>query len=251
GCGGEYTSSSGMIRHPLSGGNYQNNENCIWIIRGSEPINITFVSFDIESGYDYLYVRDGTSSGSNSLGRFSGDGEPDAVQITTNAAYLLFTSDGSVTRTGFEITWAPSAVSITDPPTTQPPTTQPPTTQLPTNQSTTTQPQGCGGEYTSSNGMIRHPLSGGNYQNNEICIWIIRASEPINITFVSFNTESGFDHFYVRDGANSGSNLLGRFSGDGEPDAIQTTTNAAYMLFTSDRSINKSGFEITWEPYVR
>ncbi|CAL4137302.1 unnamed protein product [Meganyctiphanes norvegica] len=108
GCGGEYTSSNGMIRHPLSGGDYQNNENCIWIIRASEPIKITFVRFNTESGYDYLNVQDGASIGSNLLGRFSGDGEPDAVQTTTNAAYLLFTSDGSVTRIGFEITWAPS-----------------------------------------------------------------------------------------------------------------------------------------------
>ncbi|CAL4147046.1 unnamed protein product, partial [Meganyctiphanes norvegica] len=57
-CGGMYTSSSGVIRHPQSGGNYQNNESCTWIIRaaGVPTITITFNSLDIEVGFDVLTI---------------------------------------------------------------------------------------------------------------------------------------------------------------------------------------------------
>ncbi|CAL4126415.1 unnamed protein product, partial [Meganyctiphanes norvegica] len=58
-CGGEYNSSSGVIRHPVSGDQYQNNEDCTWIIRaaGVDTITITFDSLDTERWYDVLTIR--------------------------------------------------------------------------------------------------------------------------------------------------------------------------------------------------
>ncbi|CAL4107811.1 unnamed protein product [Meganyctiphanes norvegica] len=58
--------------------------------------------------------------------------------------------------------------------------------------------EGCGGEYTSDNGIIQHPMNGGDYKNNEDCIWTIRATGPIRITFNRFNTEDRYDYLYVR-----------------------------------------------------
>ena len=52
----------------------------------------------------------------------------------------------------------------------------------------------CGGEYGSNSGTITHY----DYGNNENCTWIINAGQPIIITFVSFETESNYDYFYVR-----------------------------------------------------
>ncbi|CAL4077584.1 unnamed protein product, partial [Meganyctiphanes norvegica] len=106
-CGGEYVSSSGIIRHPLNGSNYLNNENCIWIIRASNRINITFVSFNTQARRDYLYLRDGSNMDSEVIGIFSGirvpSSVPGPVNTKTTSAHLHFTTDYTGTRTGFEL----------------------------------------------------------------------------------------------------------------------------------------------------
>ena len=61
-CGGEYSSMTGMIRHPpLNGsrsGAYHNREECTWIINpGAGRINITFTKFNTQTRRDFLYVR--------------------------------------------------------------------------------------------------------------------------------------------------------------------------------------------------
>ena len=54
------------------------------------------------------FSSDGESSESTELGVFHGSDIPDPVQVTSNTAYILFTSDYSVTRSGFEIQWEPT-----------------------------------------------------------------------------------------------------------------------------------------------
>ena len=56
GCGGNFTSDSGMLNHPENGDYYGNNEVCIWRIKTSVPITITFETFELEQNYDYLYI---------------------------------------------------------------------------------------------------------------------------------------------------------------------------------------------------
>ncbi|CAL4115420.1 unnamed protein product, partial [Meganyctiphanes norvegica] len=110
-CGGEYNSSSGIIRHPLNDGNYLNNQNCTWIIRASNRITITLVWFDTQIRRDYLYVRDGPSMDSAVIGMLSGirvpSSVPGPVNTTTTSAHLHFTTDNSTTRTGFHLQWKP------------------------------------------------------------------------------------------------------------------------------------------------
>ncbi|CAL4171633.1 unnamed protein product, partial [Meganyctiphanes norvegica] len=163
-CGGVYTSSNGRIDYPTSG-LYQNYENCVWIIRTTRQIRITFLSFSTETRYDFLYVRDGDSPGSRELGKFHGNAVPRPLQTSGNAAYLQFTSDYSNIDRGFVMTWESIA---------------------------------CGGELTGSHGTVRHPTSGGKYQNNENCVWIIRAHTPIKITIHKLNTEGNYDLLHIR-----------------------------------------------------
>merc|ERR1719187_2328330 len=111
-------------------------------IRAAGPIRITFAFFVVEDYYDYLYVRDGESRTSPSLGKFHGSKALSPVETSGNAAYLNFRSDDSTTKAGFKLTWEliDKLPSTTEPPTTQPPTTLPPTTQPPTTLPPTTQP---------------------------------------------------------------------------------------------------------------
>ena len=45
-----------MLNHPAYGDYYHNNELCIWRIKTSLPITITFEIFDVEQDYDYLRI---------------------------------------------------------------------------------------------------------------------------------------------------------------------------------------------------
>ncbi|CAL4121817.1 unnamed protein product, partial [Meganyctiphanes norvegica] len=104
-CGGTYYSSSGVIRHPPSGGNYQNAEGCTWLINNTNPITITFVSFDVEERYDYLYFTEDLAAGVAGISNFTGYNIPKPFKTTATILYLHFQSDYSVSRPGFELHW--------------------------------------------------------------------------------------------------------------------------------------------------
>jgi hypothetical protein len=112
GCGVK-TDPSGSFEESASGKDYQNNANCEWIIAPSDATSLTlrFDTFNTEPGYDkvtvfkcktvecdtkekdvLLYERSGVESG---------------IELTseTGIMQVLFTSDGSVTRTGFIASW--------------------------------------------------------------------------------------------------------------------------------------------------
>ena len=57
--------------------------------------------------------------------------------------------------------------------------------------------------------------------------------------------------FYIfRDGDSMDSKVLKKLSGGRLPESVQTTTGAAHLLFTSDATGNRTGFELQWEPAV-
>ena len=57
--------------------------------------------------------------------------------------------------------------------------------------------------------------------------------------------------FYIfRDGDSMDSKVLKKLSGGRLPESVQTTTGAAHLLFTSDATGNRTGFELHWEPAV-
>lgn len=111
GCGVK-TAPSGTFEESEPGQNYRDNSNCEWIIAPSDATSLTlrFDTFNTEYGYDkvtvfkcetvkcdmnkvpLLYERSGVESG---------------IELTseTGIMQVLFTSDGSVTRTGFVASW--------------------------------------------------------------------------------------------------------------------------------------------------
>ncbi|CAL4196770.1 unnamed protein product, partial [Meganyctiphanes norvegica] len=105
-CGDHFDNDSGRIKYPVTGSNYPDNADCSWVIESSgASIELKFTSFTTESGEDFLYIRDGESSSSRQLGKYSGTNLPSSVRTTTNKAFIHFISDRSVTKTGFDLTW--------------------------------------------------------------------------------------------------------------------------------------------------
>ncbi len=102
-------------------GNYQNNANCKFLVQvpSATFIRLTFTEFNLEAGWDFLEIFQGSDSTGVSLGRFSGTVIPGPIQVQGSSAFVKFTSDGSQTPAGWVINYIsgncviPAAPSIT------------------------------------------------------------------------------------------------------------------------------------------
>jgi spore germination protein YaaH len=106
----------------IGGGEYKNyydKEDYSFTIAppGATNINVQFQSFNLESGYDYLYIYDGMSTSSSQIpgSPFTGSSIPSSFTSTGGAITVKFTSDGLTTGTGFKATYNCATV-VVDPP---------------------------------------------------------------------------------------------------------------------------------------
>ena len=97
GCGGNFTTKTGMLASPSFPDSYPEDQTCVYYI--SQPpgkfINITFLVLDIrcndEAGSDYLEIRDGGSENSpQMLKSYCGGGNdvPLTIQSTQNLLWI-------------------------------------------------------------------------------------------------------------------------------------------------------------------
>jgi len=123
-CGGIFTDTGGP------GGNYENNADEVWTISpdvSGDAVTVIFTSFDVESGWDALYVFDGPDTSSPLIssgnpptntgfpaGGFYGTTNPGPFSSThpSGALTFRFLSDGSVARAG----WIADIVCLPIPP---------------------------------------------------------------------------------------------------------------------------------------
>lgn len=116
-CGTVHTSSSGQLTSPNYPEPYGNNVDCEWVI--SAPVNtqivISFMAFNLEENYDFLYIRDGNTESSTLLHKLTDNEHFADVESSGNHLHIKFTSDYSQTRPGFYISWEfkrPSPIAI-------------------------------------------------------------------------------------------------------------------------------------------
>ncbi|MBK6347764.1 MAG: PKD domain-containing protein [Bacteroidales bacterium] len=112
-CSGSFYDSGGEA------GSYANSENFTLTFlpaTSGAMVRATFSAFNTESGYDYLYVYNGTDATAALLGTFNGTAIPGVMTANNPAGALTFrfTSDGSATRVGWAA--AISCYSLVDPP---------------------------------------------------------------------------------------------------------------------------------------
>jgi len=81
------------FRSPNYPSNYDNNQRCTITVAAHEQVMLSVVAFNTESGWDYLTV--------NGV-RYMGTSGPHGVSVAPGASITFYT-DGSVTRSGFEI----------------------------------------------------------------------------------------------------------------------------------------------------
>nr|XP_040128948.1 deleted in malignant brain tumors 1 protein-like [Ictidomys tridecemlineatus] len=110
-CGGFLAQSSGNFSSPFYPGNYPNNARCVWDIEvpNNYLASVIFTDVRLQGGCnnDYIEVFDGPSSSSPLIAKVC-DGATGSLGSFTSSSNFLsvrFTSDGSVTRAGFQATF--------------------------------------------------------------------------------------------------------------------------------------------------
>jgi Zn-dependent metalloprotease/plastocyanin len=98
-------------------GNYQNYENCSFLIEPgcATSITLTFSAFNTESGFDYLTVYNGSNSSGTQLLQANGSKLPNSVTATSGKMFITFKTDRNVTYSGFQANWT-SVVPSSNPP---------------------------------------------------------------------------------------------------------------------------------------
>jgi vibriolysin len=125
-CDETFTTATGVLTSPNFPNPYPNNYARTWCIRPTTgQATLTFTDFNLEAGWDFLTITDGITG--NEIGVYDGTDLPPPA--TSAWLAVRFTTDTSVTPTGFRATWSTSG---------EPPPNQAPTVSItaPTNGST-------------------------------------------------------------------------------------------------------------------
>ncbi|XP_064190205.1 cubilin [Anguilla rostrata] len=224
GCGGTFTDSEGIIISPNWPNNYAHNRQCVYIIRlpPNEVVSLNFTHMELEShsgcAFDYVEVRDGMAETSALIGKYCGSTLPAPVTSSSNALWVRFKSDGSVSRAGFRAKYE----------------------------------VGCGGTLSGS-GQIRSPFHPNSYPHDKTCEWVINQPPGyvVTLSFLTFDIETSsscrYDYVEVRDGSTANSPLIGRYCGNQEPDLVQSTQRSMFIRFRTDASVSNHGFTAQYE----
>jgi len=99
-----YTSTSGAFYDTGgSAGNYGNDERKLWLFTKSGATNITlsFTSFNVENGYDNLFIYNGGTPNSPLIGQYSGTVNPGPVTSANDSLLVEFRSDCATISSGW------------------------------------------------------------------------------------------------------------------------------------------------------
>ncbi|XP_058456836.1 cubilin homolog [Malaya genurostris] len=227
-CGGNYYTTTGVIKSPGFPQEYTANKICEWIITVpmGQQIRLNVRSFVMEKHsncrFDGLEIRNGGASSSPLIGKYCGTDDFDGIISFSNKLYLKFYSDSSRNYAGFEIEWDGTAT-------------------------------GCGGVLTSSKGSIVSPHYPEPYGNNAQCNWRISVSagSAIHIVFTDLELESHvncrYDYLEVFEGRDVAGKNLGRFcTADTDPVQLDTSTNHAFIRMRSDDTNQGRGFHLKY-----
>nr|KAG5692366.1 hypothetical protein BaRGS_007979 [Batillaria attramentaria] len=226
-CNKNYASGYGRITSPGYPGLYPRNVNCTSMVTApaGTTLALYFTAFYIEPhsscAYDYLEIRNGTSSGSV-ISRLCGATIPDPVFVPSNVAYLNFKTDSSVAHIGYDISYT-----------------------------STNQGLGCGGQLSGINGSFTSPGFPGNYSDVATCTWSIsvpaRRVIRLTFTYMAVLGEADCDNNYVEvfDGPNTLSRTFGRFC-DTQPAVLTSSSNTATVRLVSTGSSPAPSFRIIY-----
>ena len=207
-CGGRL-GESGVLRPPVVGGNYTDNTWCSWTFLNPSPVNSTLVlsapSYAMEAAssgscrYDWLEVGDNPRQCGQSQSEY-------VVASPLPQTRILFRTDGSITDSGFNLTYSVSP---------------------------------CGGVLAGPRAVITSPHYPANYPDNLNCYWLLTFSpgSQIEITAAAFSLDSDCeaDNVTVRNGGSPDSPVLWSGCGETSPPSLLSQSHQVSIQFVSDR----------------
>lgn len=215
--------ASGVIEDGSSLLNYNNNQNCSWIVQptGANSVTVDFTLFELGNG-DSLTVYDGVDNTASVLGIYSGNSLPPLLTSSTGAIFIEFLTDNSNTGEGWSL-----------------------------NYSSITSTEYCNTltEIIDANADFGDGSGSENYGNNSNCSWRIVPENAtyINIEFSNFDLEDGQDFVSIYDGLNSeDGTLLGTFTGSNLPNSLTASSGQAFVKFVSNNINTQQGWAINY-----
>ncbi|XP_049544721.1 cubilin homolog [Anopheles darlingi] len=230
-CGGVLTREDMIIRSPAiaESGKYQHNARCEWIIvaPAGHAIQLSWNSFELElSGncvYDYVEIFDNSTLADSLVGRYCGSQKPPVMTSSGTMITIRFVTDSSSSKDGFSVAFTFMDVE-----------------------------KSCGGNFFTTNGIIRSPGWPNIYPSNKVCEWVINVPMGMQIqllvsTFVMEKHRTcRFDGLTIRNGGTENSPLIGTFCGEQDFNGTISFGHQLYLRFFSDSSRNYKGFMIEW-----
>ncbi|XP_058808349.1 protein tolkin-like [Phymastichus coffea] len=268
-CGGELAleAAAGHLESPNYPEEYQSGKECVW--RLSAPpgyqVALKFQSFEVEShdgcAYDFVEVRDGHAPEAALIGRFCGYKLPPDLRSSGSQLLVKFVSDATVQKSGFSASLLKEFDECA----------------LPDHgcehECVNTLggfecacrlgyelhsdgkhcEDACGGRLEASNGTIASPSFPEAYPSDKHCVWEIVAPPQYRITlnFTHFDLEGNnvYEQPCKYDWLEVSSSLReavvkrhGVFCGSRPPPVITSEGSALRLVFSSDASMQKSGF---------
>ena len=104
GCDGYYTSMNDSFSSPNYPSPYPHHSRCEYTIMVPEgySITLTFTDFHVEADFDFVWIKE------SEVTLFKGNGSKEnipSINSSGNALFVYFTSDGSVSESGFSATY--------------------------------------------------------------------------------------------------------------------------------------------------
>ncbi|XP_043283629.1 tolloid-like protein 1 [Venturia canescens] len=267
-CGGDVELDGvGHLESPNYPEEYQSSKECVWklSVPHDYQVALKFQSFEIENHdncvYDYVEVRDGHSPDSPLIGVYCGYKAPPDMRSTGNKLLVKFVSDGSVQKAGFSATFMKEfdECALSDHGCEHDCINTLGGYECSCRIGYELHSDGkhcedaCGGIFDVANGTITSPSFPEAYPGNKNCVWEIIAPPQYRITlnFTHFDLEGSLmfpqecEYDSVEVASKLGDDILrkhGVFCGSRVPQLLTSEGNSMRVTFTSDNSIQKSGF---------
>ncbi len=214
------TSDCGITFYDTGGssGNYANNQyniNTFYPDTPGDLVTATVNTFNVENGFDILYVVDGPNQYGTLIGSYTGTTIPTSFTSThaSGALTFVFSSDVSNVSSGWDI-----EITCVDP------------------------LSSCGTTFYDDGGQ------GGNYSNNQNDVTTTffpdNPGDVVTATFTSFNTRLSPDNLEVFDGPDATYPSLGVYFGNITlgPFTSSDASGALTFVFNSNNSQNRAGW---------
>lgn len=112
----------------------------------------------------------------------------------------------------------------------------------------------CGGATNQDGhvGFFDDGSGGSNYGDNVNCSWQFYSTvvgQQVRIGFYNFDLEPGYDFVRIYDGPDATYPLIAELTGSSDIQQYYTTSQWAFVTFTTDGSVGYPGFQAFWDSY--